>query len=267
MIRVGIGGWTFEPWRGTFFPKDLPKTQELSYASRQLTALEINATFYRTQKPSTFRKWAAETPEDFVFSVKAPQYATNRKVLAEAGPMIEVFLKSGLTELGPKLGPLFWQLAPTKKFDREDYGAFLKLLPKELKGLPLRHAIEAKHPSFATPEAVALAQQNSVAIVMVDSEKNPLIPDLTADFSYLRLQNTSEDVPTGYPPAEVKAWSKRLKSLAAGVVPGDLQAIADSGAKTTRAAKADRDVFAYVISGAKVRAPIAAIALLKELAG
>jgi uncharacterized protein YecE (DUF72 family) len=265
MIRVGIGGWTFEPWRGTFFPKDLPKTQELNYASQQLTALEINATFYRTQKPATFRKWASETPDGFVFSVKAPQYATNRKVLAEAGPMIDVFLKSGLTELGPKLGPLFWQLAPTKKFDRDDYGAFLRLLPKELKGQPLRHAVEAKHTSFASPEAVALARQNGVAIVMVESEKNTLVPDLTADFSYLRLQNTSEDVPTGYPLPEIKAWAKRLKTLAGGSLPSDLAAIAGDPKEKTKAAKVDRDVFAFMISGAKVRAPAAATTLIKEL--
>ena len=265
MIRVGIGGWTFEPWRGTFFPKDLPHAQELNYASRNLTALEINATFYRTQKPSTFRKWAAETPDDFVFTVKAPQYATNRKVLGEAGPMIEVFLKSGLTELGTKLGPLFWQLAPTKKFDREDYATFLRLLPRELKGAPLRHAVEARHPSFATPEAVALARDHGVAIVIAESEKHPLIPDLTADFSYLRLQKTSEDVPTGYPPAQIKAWAKRLKSFASGDVPADLPVVGEGAAPKKSAPKAERDVFAFVISGAKVRAPIAAMALIKEL--
>lgn len=258
MIRVGIGGWNFEPWRGTFFPEKHPKTQELAYASSKLTSIEINATFYRTQKPSTFRKWADETPADFMFSVKAPQYATNRKVLAEAGPMIDVFLKSGLSELGPKLGPLFWQMAPTKKFDPDDFGPFLKLLPPELKGQKLRHAVEARHESFRTPAAVELMRKAGVAFVIVESEKAPMVGDVTGDFVYLRLQKTEEKIETGYAPAALKKWAERLKSWESGKEPGDLP-LADKPGKAVKG----RDVFCYFISGAKVRAPAAAMAMLK----
>ena len=174
MIRVGIGGWVFEPWRGEFYPKGLPQAQELSYASRKLTSIEINGTFYRTQKPDSFRKWAQETPDDFVFSLKGPQFATNRRVLAEAGELIERFFASGVLELKSKLGPILWQMAPTKKFDPDDFAGFLALLPKELAGTPIRHVVEVRHESFVTPAFVALARKFSVAIVLVESDKHPL---------------------------------------------------------------------------------------------
>src|SRR5271166_5557800 len=157
MIRAGIGGWTFEPWRGAFYPPKLPYAQDLAFASRAVTTIEINGTFYRTQKPDTFRKWAEETPDDFVFSVKAPRYAVNKRILAEAGPSIERFLQSGLDQLGEKLGPILWQFAPTKKFDAADFAAFLALLPLEAKGMRLRHVLEVRHPSFKTAEFTELA--------------------------------------------------------------------------------------------------------------
>ena len=174
MIRVGIGGWVFEPWRGEFYPKGLPQAQELSYASRKLTSIEINGTFYRTQKPESFRKWAQETPDDFVFSLKGPQFATNRRVLAEAGESIERFFASGVLELKDKLGPILWQMAPTKKFDPDDFAGFLALLPKELAGRSIRHVVEVRHESFVTPAFVELARKFSVAIVLVESDKHPL---------------------------------------------------------------------------------------------
>jgi len=260
MIRVGIGGWVFEPWRGEFYPKGLPKAQELSYASRKLTSIEINGTFYRTQKPESFRKWAQETPDDFVFSLKGPQFATNRRVLAEAGDSIERFFASGVLELKSKLGPILWQMAPTKKFDPDDFAGFLALLPKELAGTPIRHVVEVRHESFVTPAFVALARKFSVAIVLVESGKHPPIADVTSDFVYLRLQGTSDKVKTGYPPAALAAWAERARTWAAGGAPDDVATVAGQSP-----AKTKRDVFIYMISGAKVRAPAAAMALIEQL--
>src|SRR5919202_3095211 len=177
MIRVGIGGWTFEPWRGSFYPAGLRQADELAHASRQMTSIEINGTFYRTQTPASFRKWAEATPDDFVFAIKGPRYATNRSRLAEALPAIERFVTSGITELGPKLGPISWQFAPTKKFDPEDFEAFLSLLPKEVDGLPLRHAVEVRHGSFKDQSFIDLARRFSVGIVYADHETYPAIAD------------------------------------------------------------------------------------------
>ena len=167
MIRVGIGGWVFEPWRGVFYPKGLPQAQELSYASRNLTTIEINGTFYSTQKPESFRRWASETPDDFMFSLKAPRYATHRRVLAEAAPSIERFFTSGVLELKGKLGPILWQFHPGKKFEADDFAAFLALLPRELAGKPIRHVLEVRHESFVAPAFIGLARKNSAAIVLI----------------------------------------------------------------------------------------------------
>ncbi|MFI5016064.1 MAG: DUF72 domain-containing protein [Hyphomicrobiales bacterium] len=260
MIRVGVGGWTFEPWRGTFFPKELPKTRELEHASRKLTSIEVNGTYYSTQSPKSFKRWADETPEDFVFSLKAIRFATNRRVLAEAGGSIERFLGSGLTELKQKLGPILWQFAPTKKFDEEDFAAFLSLLPKTLDGLSLRHAVEVRHESFLVPAFIALARKHSVAIVFADSDKYPAIADVTADFVYARLQGTREEVATGYTQDEIKAWLAAARAWENGEVPKGLARIDERPA-----AKGKRDVFVYMISGAKVRAPAAAMALIEAL--
>jgi uncharacterized protein YecE (DUF72 family) len=256
-IRVGIGGWTFEPWRGTFFPADLRQADELNYASRALSAIEINGTFYSTPKPGSCAKWAAETPDGFVFSVKASRYIVNRKELATAGESMERFLASGLADMGPKLGPMLWQLPPFKKFDAADIGGFFKLLPKTLGKLKLRHAIEVRHDSFANAEFVALARKHNVAIVLVDSDKHPLIADVTADFTYARLERCSEAVATGYPPADLKKWAARADSWAKGDTPGDLKTL---GPKPE---PIPRDVFMFFISGDKVKAPAAAQALIK----
>src|SRR5215467_2394772 len=167
MIRVGIGGWVFEPWRGTFYPKGLPQVRELAHASRNVTSIEINSTFYASQKPASFRRWASETPDDFVFSLKGPRYATHRRVLAEAGDSIERFLASGVTELKTKLGPILWQFHPGKKFEPDDFSAFLALLPRELEGKALRHVVEVRHASFVVPAFIALLRQHSVAVVLV----------------------------------------------------------------------------------------------------
>jgi uncharacterized protein YecE (DUF72 family) len=260
MVRVGIGGWEFRPWRGEFYPAGLPQARELEHASRKLTSIEINGTFYRTQKPESFRKWAGETPDDFVFSVKAPRYATHRRVLGEAGESIKLFFGSGLLELGPKLGPILWQLHPNKKFEPEDFAAFLGLLPARLDGRAMRHVIEVRHASFVDPAFIVLVRKAAVAIALVDSDKHPLIADVTADFVYARLQRTSEKVKTGYTPSVLGLWAKRAKIWDAGGVPKDLSTLA--GQVPT---KRQRDVFIYMIAGAKARAPAAALALIEQL--
>lgn len=241
-IRVGIGGWTFEPWRGTFYPGDLPQKRELEFASRVLTSIEINGTYYSSFKPDSWQKWHDETPDDFVFSVKASRFCTNRKILADAGPSIEKFFAQGIDRLGVKLGPINWQLANTKKFDAADCAAFLALLPKTLGGHKLRHAIEVRHPSFANPAFYKLAERYGVAIVLAVGEDYPEIDHPTADFTYARLMVTDEARPKGVTPQAMKKILLRARGWA------------------TRG-----DAFAYFISAAKVRNPAAATALLDAL--
>jgi uncharacterized protein YecE (DUF72 family) len=259
-IYIGIGGWTFEPWRGTFYPKGLPHAKELSYASERLTSIEINGTFYRTQSPATYRKWASEVPDGFVFSLKGPRFAVNRRVLKEAGDSIKRFLDSGITELGGHLGPLLWQFAPTKKFDPADFGGFLELLPDKLGKAPLRHVIEVRHDSFATPEFLALLRRFDMPVVFTDHARYPNIADATGGFFYARLQRGEDKIPTAYPPKEIAAWANRLKALAEGKSVSDLPAV-EPAAKTKAA---PRDVFAYVIHEGKVRAPAGAMALIEK---
>jgi uncharacterized protein YecE (DUF72 family) len=261
MIRVGIGGWTFEPWRGgVFCPKGLAQARELAHASRQVTTIEINGTYYSTQKPESFRRWASETPDDFVFSVKASRFCTNRRVLADASESIERFVESGISELKKKLGPILWQFMPTKKFDPDDFATFLEMLPKAVDGVPLRHAVEVRHESFIVPAFAALARQYSTAIVFAESAKYPMIADVTADFVYVRLQTAAADVPTGYAAPVLKKWAERAQTWADGGVAKDLP---HAGESTTP--KKKRDVFLYMINGAKERAPAAAAALIARL--
>ena len=257
---AGIGGWTFEPWRETFYPSDLPKTRELEYASRKVTSIEINGTFYRTQTPATFRKWADATPDDFIFSVKAHRVTTNRRDLGEAKASIDNFLGSGLLELGPKLGPILWQLAPTKKFDAAQIEAFLGALPSEKDGVRLRHAMEVRQESFRDQKFVELMQAANVAIVFADSAKYPEFFDVTADFVYLRLESAQATIETGYSAAEIALWSKRIATWASGGAPEDLMRIAAKAPP-----KKARDCFVYAINGAKERAPAAAMALIAAL--
>ena len=255
-IRTGIGGWTFEPWRGTFYPDDLPKAKEADYAVNHLGTIEINGTFYRTQSPATFGKWRDAAPEGFVYAVKALQYCVAKKKLAEAEDSIGRFLASGLSELGDTFGPILWQFRETRKFDPEDIAAFLAMLPESIDGVKARHVIEARHESFACAEFVELARKHKAAIVIADHEKHPQIADLTADFVYARLQRTQEDVATGYATADLDRWAGIAKDWARGEQPDGLTYVADKAA-----AKSPRDVFAYFISGAKVRNPAAAMAL------
>jgi uncharacterized protein YecE (DUF72 family) len=260
-IVVGVGGWTYEPWRDNFYPADLPKSRELEYASRHLTAIEVNGTFYGAQKPATFAKWRAETPDDFVFSLKAIQYATHRRVLADGADSIKRFIESGITELGPKLGPLVWQFASTKQFDAADFETFLALLPAQADGIALRHVLDVRHESFMVPQYLALARRYKVATVFCDSDDYPSFCDLTADFVYARLMRTQSPIPTGYAPKDLKQWAANAKTWAAGGEPAGLPCVeADTPAPVK-----PRDVFMFFISGAKERAPAAAMGLLKAL--
>ncbi|WP_332695956.1 DUF72 domain-containing protein [Bosea sp. (in: a-proteobacteria)] len=259
-IRIGIGGWVFEPWRGSFYPDGLPQKRELEYAAGKLTSIEVNGTYYGSQKPESFAKWRAETPEGFVFALKGSRFCTNRRVLAEAGPSVEKFVTSGISELKEKLGPINWQFMATKAFDPPDFEAFLKLLPKEVDGITLRHAVEVRHPSFRSPDFVALLREYGVAVITSGDSDFPEIADVTAPFVYARIMGTKEAEPKGYSGKQLESWAERARAWAQGDAPADLELVAPA------AEKRPRDVFLYVISGDKIRNPAAAMALIEHAA-
>jgi uncharacterized protein YecE (DUF72 family) len=260
-IRIGIGGWTYEPWRGAFYPPGLAQKRELEYASRKLTSIEINGTYYGSQKRESFAKWHDETPDDFVFALKGPRFATNRRVLAEAGASIERFLTGGVTELKHKLGPINWQFMPTKKFDADDFEGFLKLLPGSVDGRALRHAVEVRHESFRTPDFVALAREYGVAIVLAADADYLQIADITAPFVYARIMGSSDAEKAGYGDAALDRWITRARAWAKGQVPDGLATVLPKPGKQAKPC----DVFLYVISGFKQRNPAAAMAMIERL--
>ena len=260
-IRVGVGGWSYAPWRGVFYPKGLKQADELSYAASKLTSIEINATHYRLQSPKSFRIWGATAPDGFVFSVKGPRLVTQQKALAETGRFVERFVTSGLAELGDKLGPILWQFAPFKRFDEEDFGKFLDLLPRDLDGRKLNHVVEVRHASFNTQRFVELARDSGVAIVYVDAEGWPSIADLTGEIVYARLQRGDDTLAAAYPPGELDEWAGRAKTWAKGQAPDDLPLLVPANASKAAA----RDVFIYFIHEGKLRAPAAAMALIERL--
>lgn len=259
-IHVGIGGWDFDPWRGTFYPEGLPKAKQLAHLGTRLSATEINATFYKLQSPELFERWGAMVPDGFKFAIKASRFCTNRKQLGEAGEAIGRFCAQGFTELGDKLGPILWQLAPTKRFDADELRAFLMLLPTSRDGIALRHALEVRHESFKCREFVALARASNVAIVFADHESYPGIADVTADFVYARLQRAKEGEVAGYPAGLLDRWAEAARAWAAGESPDWLDYVSDA-----RAPKKARDVFAFFIGSDKVRNPAAAEALIGRL--
>jgi uncharacterized protein YecE (DUF72 family) len=239
-IRVGIGGWTYEPWRGIFYPDKLPKKRELEYVGRKLTATEINATYYGRQSPKSWENWAKCVPDDFQFAVKGSRFIVMKSKLAEAAEGIGNFHAQGFAALGDKLGPILWMFMARKKFDREDIAGFLKLLPAKLDSVPLRHVIEPRHDSFRDQAFIDLCRDHNVAIVYGDDDEFPLIDADTADFRYARLQRMNEEMPTGYD-------GKSLDRLAS--------TIKDWG----------KDSYVFMINGAKVRTPAAAMALQERL--
>jgi uncharacterized protein YecE (DUF72 family) len=241
-IVAGIGGWTFAPWRGVFYPDGLTQKRELDYASRHVTSIEINGSYYSTFKPATWAKWREETPDGFVFAVKASRFCTNRRKLAEAGESVDRFISQGLSELGDKLGPINWQFMGTKKFDAEDFAGFLDLLPREVKGVPLRHALEVRHATFQDEQFYDLARRHKAAIVFAHDEKFPAMGEPTADFTYARLMRTEEKNKAGYKPAELDDWAQQTRNWAKR-----------------------GDAFVYFIAGAKVRNPAAAMALMERI--
>lgn len=245
-VRVGIGGWTYVPWRNNFYPQGLPQHQELAWASRRLSTIEVNGTFYSTFKPHTFAAWREATPDDFVFSLKASRFATHRKRLATAGESITRFVESGISELGRKLGPIVWQFMPTHAFDAEDFEAFLALLPRSVDACPLRHVLDVRHESFNAPAYLALARRYGCVTVHTDGERFPSIADAEGRFAYLRLMRSQAHVASGYPASALDQWAAGAQAWAGG--------------------KRPRDVFVYFINGAKERAPAAALALLDRLA-
>jgi uncharacterized protein YecE (DUF72 family) len=242
-IRIGIGGWTFPPWRGVFYPDKLPHSRELDFAARTFGAIEINATFYGRQSRASWDKWAAAVPEGFQFAIKGSRFCVTRPKLADAGEGIATFLAQGMAALGSKLGPLLWMFAARRKFDREDIAAFLKLLPAKLDGIPLRHVIEPRHESFRDEAFFDLCREHDVAVVFGDDDEFPCIDADTASFAYARLQRMREECPTGYDVAALDAFAKRAK----------------------RWQKDGRDAYIFMINGAKVRAPAAALALSERL--
>jgi uncharacterized protein YecE (DUF72 family) len=242
-IRIGIGGWTYPPWRGVFYPRDLPQKRELEFASHQLGVIEINATFYGRQSPKSWEKWAETAPDDFQFAIKGSRFCVTRSRLAEGSEGLQNFFAQGFAALGPKLGPILWQFAPRRQFDAEDIAAFIDLLPVELDGIRLRHAMEPRHESFRDERFFELCRKRDVAIVFEDSDEFPLIEADTASFAYARLQRMGEDVTTGYPPAKLDEFAERIRGWADG----------------------GRDCYIFLINGAKVRAPSAALALQERL--
>ena len=258
-IRVGIGGWDFDPWRQTFYPPGLAKAKQLDHASRQLSAIEINATYYKLQSPALFERWAKTVPDGFRFAVKASRFCTTRRVLAEGQESVERFCAQGLTALGDRLGPILWQFMATKKFDPEDFGAFLDMLPRTQDGVPLQHAIEARHESFRDPAFVALCRKAGAAIVFGDGEGYPLVPDISGDLVYARLMRAEAEIEQGYPPETLDRWAGVARQWAAGQSPPDFPYVAEP------APTQPRDIYVFFISAAKERNPAAAMALIERL--
>jgi uncharacterized protein YecE (DUF72 family) len=241
-VRIGIGGWTYPPWRGVFYPEKLPQAKELEYAVNAMTAIEINATFYGRQKPKSWENWEKAAPDGFQFAIKGSRYCVSRSKLAESGDSIANFVGQGFDALGPKLGPILWQFAPFKRFDADDIAAFIDLLPEKLNGIALRHAIEPRNKSFDDEQFFDLCRARNIAVVLDDSDKYPTIEADTADFAYARLQRMSEDLPTGYDDAALDGFAARAREW-----------------------QKRGDAYVFMINGAKVRAPAAALGLQERL--
>jgi len=261
-IRVGVGGWTYAPWRDNFYPKGLVQRRELEYASRELSAIEINGTYYGAQKPATYAKWREQTPPGFVFTAKAPKRITQARALDRTGAQVEDFV-GGIAELGDRLAALVWQFDAGTRIDRAAFGAFLESLPRQVSGRPMRHVLDVRDHAFVDAEYVALARRHGMATVFTDSDAHPSFADATADFIYARLMRSRSEVASGYPAAELQAWAGRARTWAQGGTPADLPSLL--GPTRSRAKPHKREVFIFFISAAKERNPAAAIELLRLL--
>ena len=282
-IRIGISGWRYAPWRGVFYPKKLAQKKELNFAANALSSIEINGTFYSLQRPSSFEKWATETPDDFVFAVKGPRYITHMRRLREVETPLANFLASGVLLLGKKLGPILWQLPSNFHCDISKMKDFLKLLPNDMgaanriaqkhdkwlrnrvafgdgpESRPVRHAMEIRHQSFAVPEFLELLCEHHVAIVCADTVEWPRITDVTADFVYCRLHGSEVLYASGYDAASIKNWGEWTKAWALGGQPETDHILTKSPPQVAR------DVFVYFDNDVKVRAPFDAQALIKQV--
>ena len=258
-IRVGVGGWDYDPWRQTFYPPGMPKGKQLEHAGSKLSAIEVNATYYKLQKPELFERWGKTVPDGFKFTIKASRFCTNRKLLGEGGEGVARFCAQGFVELGDKLGPILWQFMGTKQFDPDDFQAFLDLLPTSQDGVRLRHAVEPRHESFQTPEFVAMARAAGVAIVFADADDYPCIADLSGDFVYARLQRSIADEATGYDAASLDRWADTARAWSRGESPPGFPYVADPPPQQPR------ETYVFFISGAKERNPAAAMALMERL--
>ncbi|HYI40535.1 MAG TPA: DUF72 domain-containing protein [Allosphingosinicella sp.] len=258
-IRVGVGGWNYDPWRESFYPPKLSKAKQLEHLAGRLTAIEINATYYKLQKPELFERWAKAVPENFRFALKGSRFCTNRRTLGDAGEAVERFCGQGLAELGGRLGPILWQFMATKRFEPEDFKAFLALLPRRAAGVPLRHVVEPRHESFRDPAFVRMARAARVTIAFADSDEFPCIADLSGDLVYARLQRSREGVATGYPAPELDRWAEAGRAWARGESPAGFPYSARPPKPRAR------EAYVFFTSGAKERNPAAAEALIGRL--
>lgn len=283
-IRTGISGWRYAPWRGAFYPKSLPQRSELEYASSRLTSIEINGSFYALQKPENFQTWVAQTPDDFLFSIKAPRFITHMKKLSDVRTPVANFLASGVLALGPKLGPVLWQLPPNLGYDADRLATFFDLLPRttadaagfaaehdeRLDGRawtttdadrPLRHVLEVRHASFENPEFVVLMREHGIGIVVADADGRwPVIEDVTSDLVYLRLHGDEELYASGYDDESLDRWAARVQVWAAGGEPADAKRLGPPAEPVP-----ERDVFVYFDNDTKVRAPHDSMGLAARL--
>lgn len=284
-IRIGISGWRYAPWRGDFYPKGLAQKEELHFASRAVSSIELNGSFYALQKPKSYMQWYEETPKNFVFSIKAPRFITHVRRLIDVEKPLANFLASGVFCLREKLGPILWQFPPSFRFDPERFEHFLQLLPHDteaalaiardceprMKGRRyleidqkrvLRHAVEIRNDSFEDPAFIALLRQYKVALVVADTAgKWPYLEDLTADFLYLRLHGAEELYASGYDDAALARWEKRIQCWTRGEEPADARRVSDKHMRARRS----RDLYCYFDNDVKVRAPFDARRLLERL--
>lgn len=284
-IRIGISGWRFDGWRGAFYPEDLPQRRELEFASQCLNSIELNGTFYSTQRPNNFQQWSKDTPNDFVFSIKGSQFITHIRKLENVDGALANFLAQGMLCLGNKLGPILWQLPPQFSYDVTRLEAFFKLLPHTHKQAaayarrrdewmaarswldveedrPLRHAVEIRHKSFAKPEYISLLRKYDVALVVADSVKWPVMMDITTDFVYCRLHGSDKIYPDGYTAEAIDVWARRIIAWSRGEEVTD----GDKIHPEPEAKQSARDVFVYFDDDNKVRAPFDAQALSQRIA-